>query len=50
MTGFDPQEHQKVGFTYAVIDRELGTQAFSCSEEFPYREDPSVWATLELTS
>jgi hypothetical protein len=50
LTGFDPQEHQKLGFTFAVVDRELGTQAFSCSEEFPYREDPSVWTTLELAS
>jgi hypothetical protein len=33
---------------YAVIDRELGEQAFIGGNEFPYREDPSLWATLEL--
>lgn len=50
LTGFDPQEHQKLGFTYALVDRELGVQALSCSEEFPYREDPSLWITLELAA
>ena len=48
LTGFDPIENPKLGFTYAVIDRELGEQTFSCASEFPYREDPSLWATLEL--
>ncbi len=48
LTGFDPVENPKLGFTYAVIDRELGEQTFSCASEFPYREDPSLWATLEL--
>ena len=48
LTGFDPVEHPKLGFTYAVIDRELGEQTLNCPAEFPYREDPSLWATLEL--
>lgn len=48
LTGFDPQEHPKLGFTYAVIDRELGEQTWSCPSEFPYREDPSLWGTLVL--
>ncbi|HEV3023145.1 MAG TPA: hypothetical protein VGX76_11790, partial [Pirellulales bacterium] len=48
LTGFDPVENPKLGFTYAVIDRELGEQTFSCASDFPYREDPSLWATLEL--
>lgn len=50
LTGFDPVENPRLGFTYAVIDRELGEQTFSCPAEFPYRDDPSLWATLELTS
>lgn len=49
LTGWDPVENPKLGFTYAVIDREVGTQTFSCGPEFPYHEDPSLWATLELT-
>lgn len=48
LTGWDPVENPKLGFTYAVIDREIGTQTFSCGPEFPYHEDPSLWATLEL--
>lgn len=48
ITGWDPAEHAKLGFTYAVVDQELGEQTFSCGKEFPYRDDPSVWGTLEL--
>lgn len=50
LTGWDPAEHKRIGFTYAVIDRELGTQTFTCGPEFPYHEDPSLWGSLELTS
>ena len=48
LTGFDPQEHPRLGFTYAVIDRELGQQTFGVGSPMPYQEDPSLWATLEL--
>lgn len=48
MTGFDPSEHPRLGFTYAVIDRELGWQTFTVGPEFPFAEDPSLWGTLEL--
>jgi len=48
LTGFDPQEHPRLGFTYAVYDRELGLQTYSAGPTFPYEEDPSTWATLEL--
>ena len=48
LTGFDPAEHPRLGFTYAVFDRELGEQTFGVGSEFPYQEDPSVWGTLEL--
>jgi hypothetical protein len=49
LTGFDPAEHPRLGFTYAVLDRELGEQTFSVGSPMPYQEDPSLWATLELT-
>jgi hypothetical protein len=49
LTGFDPQEHPRLGFTYAVIDRELGEQTLGVGGPLPYQEDPSLWATLELT-
>ena len=48
LTGFDPAEHPRLGFNYAVIDRELGEQTFGAGSPMPYREDPSLWATLEL--
>jgi hypothetical protein len=48
LTGYDPTEHPRLGFTYAVTDRERGDQTFSVGKEFPYEEDPSVWGTLEL--
>lgn len=48
LTGFDPSEHPRLGFTYAVIDRELGEQTLSPGSPMPYQEDPSLWATLEL--
>jgi hypothetical protein len=48
LTGYDPQEHPRLGFNYAVIDRELGEQTFSVGSPMPYQEDPSLWGTLEL--
>jgi hypothetical protein len=49
LTGYDPSEHPKLGFTYAVLDRELGTQTFTIGPEFStVTEDPSLWGTLEL--
>jgi len=48
LTGFDPLEHPRLGFTYAVIDRELGWQTFTMGAEFPFDEDPSLWGSLEL--
>jgi len=46
--GYDPQQHPRLGFTYAVLDRERGLQTFATGPGFPYDEDPSCWATLEL--
>lgn len=48
LTGFDPSEHPRLGFTYAVVDRELGWQTFSVGPEFPISDDPTLWGTLEL--
>ncbi len=50
LTGFEPLEHPRLGFTYLVNDSELGQQTFSCSSEFPFAIDPSVWGTLELVA
>ncbi len=50
LTGFDPAEHPRLGFTYAVLDRELGQQTLTAGSPMPYQEDPSLWATLELVA
>ncbi len=49
LAGYDPQQYRQLGFTYAVYDRELGLQTFATGPAFPYDEDPTCWATLELT-
>lgn len=48
MTGFDPEDHPRLGFSYAVTDREMGWQTFSVGPELPFISDPSLWGTLEL--
>lgn len=48
LTGFNPVDHPRLGFTYAVVDRELGWQTLSLGGEFRFQEDPSLWGTLEL--
>lgn len=48
LTGYDPDEHPRLGVYYAVRDSELGEQVLSVGHEFPYAEDPSLWAVLEL--
>ena len=50
MTGYDPQEHKRLGFSYAVVDRELGWQTVGVGPEFPFIEDPSLWVTMNLDS
>jgi hypothetical protein len=49
LTGFNPQDNPRLGFTYWLLDRELGEQSFSCGSEFPFPSDPSLWGTLQLT-
>jgi hypothetical protein len=48
LTGFDPVEYPRLGFFWCVVDREIGSQQLALTPEFPFMEDPSVWATLEL--
>jgi hypothetical protein len=48
LTGYSPADQPASGFSYAVIDRELGWQTFSVGPELPFVEDPSLWGTLEL--
>lgn len=48
LNGFDPEEHPRLGFYYCVRDSEFGEQTLSVGSEFPYGDDPSLWATLDL--
>ena len=48
LTSFSPAEQPAIGFSYAVIDRELGWQTFSVGQELPFVDDPSLWGTLDL--
>jgi len=48
--GFDPEQNPRLGIYYAVRDFELGEQTPSVNSDFPFGEDPSLWATLELSN
>ncbi len=46
--GFDPEQNPRLGVFYAIRDAELGEQTLGVNADFPYWEDPSLWAVLEL--
>jgi hypothetical protein len=46
--GYDPEQHSRLGFFYAVRDDERGEQLLSGTAEFPFWEDPSLWGVLAL--
>ncbi|QEL17356.1 DOMON domain-containing protein [Limnoglobus roseus] len=46
--GFDPDQHPRLGIYYAVRDQELGDQYLSVNQDFPFADDPSLWAAMEL--
>ena len=48
LTGFNPVDNPRLGFTYYLFDREFGEQTFSMGLQFPFAADPSLWGTLEL--
>jgi hypothetical protein len=48
LNGYDPEQHPRLGFFYAVRDDERGEQLLSITAEFPFWEDPSLWGVLEL--
>lgn len=48
LNGWDTVEHRHIGFSYAVVDRELGWQTLAIGPEMPIMEDPSLWHTLQL--
>ncbi len=48
LTGFDPLEYPRLGFHYAIADRELGWQALTVGRDLPAEENPSLWSEMEL--
>ena len=48
LTGFDPEQHPRLGVYYAVRDGEVGDQFLGVNADFPFADDPSLWAVLEL--
>ncbi len=50
LTGWNADEHRRIGFNYAVVDNELGWQTLATDFRLPIAENPSLWHTLELQS
>lgn len=48
LTGFDPEQHPRLGVFYHVRDAEHGDQTLSVNTDFPFSDDPSLWEVLEL--
>ncbi len=48
LSGFDPDQHRRVGFYYILEDRDLGRQSFTIGDDLPWHVDPSLWATAVL--
>lgn len=49
LTGFDPDTNRRLGFAYQICDHEREDQFLGVGRDFPLGENPSLWATLELT-
>jgi hypothetical protein len=49
LSGFDPDQHPRLGVNYHVHDAELGDQYLAAGADFPVADDPSLWEPLELT-
>lgn len=50
LTGWNTDEHRRIGFNYAVVDNELGWQTLAADFRLPIAENPSLWHTAELVS
>jgi hypothetical protein len=49
LSGFDPEEHPRIGLYTMLEDIELGQQYLTVGDEFNWHVDPSTWATAVLT-
>jgi len=48
LTGFQPEDQNRLGFNYLITDHELGDETLAIGREFPIEEDPSLWGVLNL--
>lgn len=48
LTGFDPEQYPRLGVFCSVKDFEKGEQTPGADSDFPFAEDPSLWASLDL--
>ena len=48
LSGFDPDEHPRIGFYYILEDAELGQQYLTVGDDLYWYVDPSTWATAVL--
>ena len=48
LTGFDPTDSNRIGFTYLIRDTRLGRQYWTADEPLPVAYDPSLWGTVTL--
>jgi hypothetical protein len=48
LTAFDPEQFPRLGVFYSVKDFEKGEQTPGADSDFPFAEDPSLWASLDL--
>jgi hypothetical protein len=49
LNGFDPETNRRLGIAYQVSDHLREDQFLGVGRDFPLGENPSLWATLELT-
>lgn len=49
LNGFDPAEHERIGFYYIVEDRDRGQQYLTVGDDLNWHIDPSTWATAVLS-
>ena len=48
LAGFDPEQYPRLGVFYSVKDFDKGEQTPGADSDFPFVEDPSLWASLDL--
>jgi hypothetical protein len=48
LAGFDPEQYPRLGVFYSVKDFEKGEQTPGADSDFPFAEDPSLWASIDL--